>query len=164
MWTGCGWHKLKEWCPRNYLRICLPCWFWRRGFLSHNLWCNYMSVTLVWIKKVFVTQEKSERSNWSLPHCEVSRFYLQTKNLKIQNFTASLSVRIISQLQTLTAVSKIVYSSHILQFLFYTFEFQRLFLQFSQPPPILQKGTPTPVLHSHTGGTRFLFSSDEDDF
>ena len=130
-----------------------------------------MSVTLVWIKKVFVTQEKSERSNWSLPHCEVSRFYLQTKNLKIQNFTASLSVRIISQFQTLSAVrraffliSKIVYSSHILQFLFSTFEFQRLLLQFSQPPPILQKGTPTPVLHSHTGGTRFLFSSNEDDF
>ena len=43
---------------------------------------NYMYVTLVWIKKVFVAQEKSERPNRSLPHCKVSCEDKEFKNTK----------------------------------------------------------------------------------
>ena len=85
LWPGHGWSSGKIWriwCPPNYLEDMSAMLVAIKKVFVTRLSRNYMYVTLVWIKKVFVAQEKSERPNRSLPHCKVSCEDKEFKNTK----------------------------------------------------------------------------------
>ena len=98
LWPGHGWSSGKIWriwCPPNYLEDMSAMLVAIKKVLSHD--CHAITcivVTLVWIKKVFVAQEKSERPNRSLPHCKVSCEDKEFKNTKILSWCQKNSPRL----------------------------------------------------------------------